>query len=190
MSILYTCIIILSVLLILSIFTKAQFYFRYEIIDMDIIKSYIHLSIFNIRIYEKEIKKTVNSFIVEYINSLMYKKNAEDKESSKTILKHILKELSKEKVNISAELGIKDSILPSFILPTLSTIFSSYILCNVKQKYIKNIHYTINSSCTHTYILINISIKFKLIILIKVFRLKNKYKEEKYGKSSNRKSND
>ena len=190
MGILYACIIILSVLLILSIFTKAQFHFRYEIVGIDMIKSYIHLSIFNIRIYDKEVKKTVNSFIVEYINNLANKKNTEDKQMSKTILKHILKELSKEKINISAELGIKDSILPSLILPTLSTIFSSYVMCNVKPKYIKNIHYTISSSCTHTYILINISIKFRLIILIKVFRLKNKYKEEKYGKSSNRKSND
>ncbi len=183
----YVCIIILNILLILSIFIKITMHFRYEIIGVNIIKSYISITIFRFTIYRKQNKNSICNILSAYINNNRKKEkkiNAEVQDA-KDIFRQIIKQITKEKININIKLGLENSILPIYLIPTLSTIFSLYLVNNIKEKYVKNIHYNIYPEYFHTYILIDAVIKFRLLALIKVFYLKNKYKEEKNGKSSN-----
>lgn len=188
----YIFVIVLNVFLISIIFIKTNLKFRYEITDTGIIKSYINISVLRFNVYEKNSESSINNIISIYINNNRKKEekiNLEVKDTKDTF-KQIIREISKEKVQLDIFFGIKESIMPIYVIPTFSTIFSIYLVNNIKEKYIKNIQYNIFPDYIRTYILININIKFDILSLIKVLYLKNKYKEEKNGKSSNWKFND
>lgn len=101
------------------------------------------------------------------------------------IISKIIQHISKEKIDVDICFGIRNSILPIYIIPILSTIISTYLSNNIKSKYMKNIKYAIHPQYYNTYILVDVIIKFKLLTLVKMWHFKNKYKEEKNGKSSN-----
>lgn len=181
---LYICVIILSVLLILFFLIKAKLEFKYIIMGIDNVISELKISILNIYVYDKKVNKKTTDVISSYLNNKLIKTNTKQKKIDIRLVE-LLKQLLKEKILLKVSLGIKDSIIPIYLIPTLSTIFSFYLLNNFKEKYIKNLHYRISPDYFHTYILIDAKITFTLFSLIKVLKLKNKYKEEKDGKSPN-----
>lgn len=187
MTFVYICIIILTLLFFVTVFLKATLHLKYEIVGIDTLTSYLNISILNFDIFKKVNSDTLANILTVYIrNNKKKEKDIDiDIQDTKKIFNMLINEIAKEKISLHVQVGVKDSILPIYIVPTLSTAFSMYLVNNIKKKYIKNIKYNILPNYFHTYILIDAIIKFNLLAFIKVFYLKKKYKEGKNGKSSN-----
>lgn len=180
----YMCIILLSILLSLFILIKVRLEFKYVIMGIDTTLSELKIYILNICVYRKNTQKKTMDIISSYINNKINKSNTKNQKISIQLV-NLIKELIKGFLHLNITFGIKDSIIPIYIIPSLATMLSIYTSTNFKQKYIKNLHYNITPDYYHTYILINGKITFNLLTLIKVLKQKNNYKEEKHGKSSN-----
>lgn len=178
-------IYIAIVILFLIIFLKATLHFRYEIVSLDVVKSYICISILNFKVYENKSENSIYEIIEKSIKSKEKKKKVgKEVNDTKMTFQEIAKHVAKEKINLTVSVGLANSIVTVYLVPILATVISMYLANNVKQKYIKNIEYNIYPQYLRTYILVDAKIKTRVLVLIKVFFLKNKYKGEKNGKSS------
>ena len=168
-------LVILSILLILN-FLKVNVYIYAEISNIDVIKLRIIFSIKSIKLY------TYTLYIRSGIVKLIKKDKIKDKKSL-DIFK-IIKQISKEEIDIKISLGVNNIILTNYLIVLFTTILSivcsKYIKLENREKVKYNVVPNYNSSC----IIFESMLKIRLVTFI-LFFIKIKAGGKKYGRTSN-----